>query len=88
MIISSSCMSTKQVCKDYFTPVHASLHDVVFGSDEWDIGFDIILFSTVLCKIKPSLKQNRILACYSLKHFTRLLLTIGILLVTLDTTPP
>ena len=35
MIISSSCMSTKQVCKDYFTPVHASLHDVVFVVYAW-----------------------------------------------------
>ena len=35
MIISSSCMSTKQVCKDYFTSVHASLHDVLFVVYAW-----------------------------------------------------
>ena len=58
MIIASSCMSTKQVCKDYFTPVHASLHDGVFVVYAWlslmngqYSGFDLILFSTVLCKI-------------------------------------
>ena len=78
MSISSSCVSTKQVCKDHFTPVHASLHGCVCVVYAW-LG---LMNGTV-----ASLKQNRILALYSLEHFTRLLLTIGILLVTPDTTP-
>ena len=35
MIISLSCVSTKQVCKDYFTPVHASLQACVCVVYAW-----------------------------------------------------